>query len=90
MAILTAFQFESVADAEAAAAEASAGELWGVSLGATTKAVQVGSVLVVQATATRAKNLGVKSRYYRTMSMPDIEDLDLTHATFYALGQMDA
>ena len=52
MSVLTAFELLNTQSAAAAEAEAGAGDLWGVSLGTTTKAVAVGSILVVQATKT--------------------------------------
>jgi len=91
MAILTAFQLFSVPDAAAAATDAEAGELWGVSLGTTTKVATVGSILVVQSTESRATKLQKHSRFYRTMGLPTPQgvDLDLTCALFYGLGKMD-
>ena len=89
MAVLTAFQLKSAADATNAVAEVEAGELWGVSLGTTTEATAVGSILVVQSTRTRSNSLGVHSGFYRTMEIPDLQDLDLTCAMFYGLGKME-
>ena len=89
MAILTAFQLKSAADATSAVAEVEAGELWGVSLGPTPEATAVGSILVVQSTRTRSNSLGVHSGFYRTMQIPDFQNLDLTKAMFYGLGKMD-
>jgi hypothetical protein len=91
MAVLTAFQLFSVPDAEAAVADVEAGDLWGVSLGTTTKAAAVGSILVVQSTEPRATKLHKHSRFYRTMDLPVPQDadLDLTCAMFYGLGKME-
>ena len=88
MAILTAFQLDDAAAATTAETESESGVLWGVSLGATTKVVAVGPVLVVQSTPTRAAKLHKHSRFYRTMDVPDIQKMDLTHAALYGLGRM--
>ena len=92
MAVLTAFQLFSVPGAAAAKAEVEAGELWGVSMGTTSKAEVIGPILVVQSTETRAAKLHKHSRFYRTVELPlqRDADMDLTHAAFYALGKMDA
>mgnify|MGYP003138125012 CR=1 FL=1 len=91
MSVLTAFELLNTQSAAAAEAEAGAGDLWGVSLGTTTKAVAVGSILVVQATKTRSEKLCKHSRFYRSIDLPFRKgaNMDLTCAMFYALGKMD-
>ena len=89
---LLSIQCDTASIANAYKAEADAGELWGVSLGTTTSAQAVGTVLVVRCTHNRASALfGASPENTATWgNAPTPSDMSEDQAALYGLGLMDS
>ena len=87
--VLFLTKMESSADAVAAQEEAAGGSLWGVSLGTTSTAVVVGSILVVRCTDTRARSLGAEAGFSQRSAIESVDDMSFDRAALYGLGKMD-
>ena len=93
MDALVCIECTSGAAARGFVEDAGAGSLWGVNLGTTSKAVAVGSYLVVGCTPTRASDLSHAAPGNPTVvvvdDVPGVTQMSHDQAMFFGYGQMD-